>query len=153
MPKLMWIPMVVAVVGCFAAPDSAAQPKDGPLAIKANDAALQWGACPPIFPAGCQITVLHGAPDKPNADVFLRVPGGYDIPAHRHTSAERMILVSGTMRVEYSGSAATTLAAGDYAFGPAGLPHRASCLGAEACTLFIAFEGPVDATVAELSSG
>ena len=58
MPKLMWIPMVVVVVGCFAAPDSAAQP----LAIKADDAALQWGGCPPIFPAGCQITVLTALP-------------------------------------------------------------------------------------------
>lgn len=142
--------LLVAAATSLAMPAAAAQSAEAPLAIKAGDPALAWGGCPPIFPAGCQIAVLHGAPDKPNADVFLRVPGGYDIPAHRHSSAERMILVSGTLRVEYAGSAAKTLAAGDYAFGPAGLPHRASCLGKEACTLFIAFEGPVDATIAPL---
>ena len=117
-----------------------------PLALAASDSALQWGPCPPIFATpGCEIAVLNGDPAKPNADVFLRVPGGYVIPPHRHTSAERMILVSGQLRVHYKGAEPTTLNTGHYAYGPAGLPHEASCLGAEACTLFIAFEGPVDA--------
>mgnify|MGYP003428569626 CR=1 FL=1 len=49
---------------------------EAPVARTAQDTALQWGACPPIFPAGCQIAVLHGDPGRPNADVFLRVPGG-----------------------------------------------------------------------------
>ncbi len=108
---------------------------------------LQWGACPPIFPSGCQIAVLHGDPSKPNADVFLRVPGGYTIPAHSHTSAERMILVEGQLTVTYKGAAAAVLTPGQYAYGPAGLPHDGHCTGRKACTLFIAFEGPVDANV------
>ena len=152
MSKLTSAAILLVIAGCSGAPESNAEPKETPLAIKASDPSLQWGACPPIFPKGCEITVLHGAPDKPNADVLLRVPGGYDIPPHRHTSAERMILISGNMQVEYAGSAAKSLAAGDYAYGPAGLPHRAACAGTEACTLFIAFERPVDATPAELSS-
>lgn len=105
----------------------------------------QWGPCPAIFPTGCQITVLNGDPSKPNADVFLRVPGGYTLPAHSHTSAERMILVEGRLTVRYKGAAATVLTPGEYAFGPAGLPHEATCAGRKPCTLFIAFEGPVDA--------
>lgn len=116
-----------------------------PLAIAASDATLQWGACPPIFPAGCEIAVLHGDPAQPNADIFLRVPGGYEFPAHVHTSAERMILVSGELDVDYQGAPPATLRAGNYAYGPAGLPHTAACRGTQACTLFIAFEGPVDA--------
>ena len=116
-----------------------------PLAIRAGDPALQWGACPPIFPEGCQIAVLHGDPAKPNADVFLRVRGGQALPAHTHTSAERMVLVSGQLRVKYKGAAAATLTPGMYAYGPAGRPHEASCAAGEPCTLFIAFEGPVDA--------
>jgi hypothetical protein len=116
-----------------------------PLAIAASDATLQWGACPPIFPTGCEIAVLHGDPAQPNADIFLRVPGGYQIPAHTHTSAERMILVSGELDVDYQGAPPVTLRSGNYAYGPAGLPHTAACRGAQACTLFIAFEGPVDA--------
>ena len=107
--------------------------------------ALQWGPCPAIFPKGCQIAVLNGDPSKPNADVFLRVPGGYTIPAHSHTSAERMILVEGKLTIRYKGAAATVLTPGQYAYGPASLPHEGRCAGAKSCTLFIAFEGPVDA--------
>lgn len=118
---------------------------DAPLAIMVQDAALQWGGCPDIFPTGCQIAILHGDPAQPNVDVFLRVPGGYEIPAHSHTSAERMILVAGELNVQYQGAPATTLTLGEYAYGPAGLPHRATCVSADACTLFIAFVGPVDA--------
>lgn len=106
---------------------------------------LQWGPCPPIFPAGCQIAVLHGDPSKPNADVFLRVPGGYQIPAHTHTSPERMVLVEGRLNVQYKGTAAELLTPGEYAYGPAKLAHHAVCQSDTPCTLFIAFEGPVDA--------
>ena len=116
-----------------------------PLAIKTSDAALVWGPCPPIFPGECAITVLHGNPSKPNADVFLRVGGGNELPLHTHTSAERMILVGGQLKVEYVGSKPSTLEVGDYAFGPAGLAHKASCISKTPCTLFIAFEGAVDA--------
>ena len=108
-------------------------------------AGLQWGPCPPIFPAGCQIAVLHGDPSRPNADVFLRVPGGYQIPAHSHTSPERMILVEGQLNVRYKGAAAELLTPGEYAYGPAKMAHEAVCLSDKPCTLFIAFEGPVDA--------
>jgi mannose-6-phosphate isomerase-like protein (cupin superfamily) len=128
-----------------AAPEPAPAQADAPLTHLAQDPALQWGACPDIFPAGCEIAVLHGDPAQPNADLFLRVPGGYSLPAHSHTSAERMVLVSGELNVHYQGADATSLSVGEYAFGPAGLPHVGACVSAEPCTLFIAFEGPVDA--------
>ena len=116
-----------------------------PLAIDPNSAAIKWGPCPPLFAKGCQIAVLRGDPARPNADVLLRVPGGFSLPPHKHTSAERMILVSGRLRVRYQGAKERILAAGHYAFGPPGLPHEGKCLGPQRCTLFIAFEGPVDA--------
>jgi quercetin dioxygenase-like cupin family protein len=118
---------------------------DRPLAYSEAATDLQWGDCPAIFPPGCKIAVLHGNPAEPGADVFLRVPAGYTIPAHSHTSAERMVLVSGQLDVTYAGHAKVALKRGDYAFGPAQLPHIAHCNGVEACTLFIAFNGAVDA--------
>ena len=93
----------------------------------------------------CEIAVLHGDPAKPNADVFLKVPAKYEIPPHSHTSAERMVLVSGELEVTYRGQTPSMLKPGMYAYGPAGAPHKASCTSAEACVLFIAFEAPVDA--------
>jgi quercetin dioxygenase-like cupin family protein len=121
-----------------------------PLAISATDPNLSWGPCPPIFKGSCQIAVLHGDPARPNADVFLKIGGGTELIPHLHTSAERMILVSGRLRVQYKGAKPAVLAVGDYAYGPAGLPHRGICISKQSCTLFIAFEGPVDAEPAAI---
>jgi mannose-6-phosphate isomerase-like protein (cupin superfamily) len=111
-----------------------------------SDEALVWGPCPDFFPSGCQLAVLHGDPARPNADVFFRVPGGYDLPNHLHTSAERMVLVSGELHVAYAGQPTVVLRPGAYAYGPPGRPHDGRCASAEPCVLFIAFEEPVDAT-------
>ncbi len=122
---------------------------EAPLAKAATDPALQWGPCPAPFPQGCELTMLHGDPAKANADVLLRMPGGYVIPPHRHSSAERMILVSGQLEVKYQGAAAATLNPGNYAYGPANMPHRGTCVGTAQCHLFVAFEGPVDVVAVE----
>ena len=110
-----------------------------------KDTQLNWGACPDFIPKGCVIAVLHGDPTKPNADVFFKVPANFRIPWHTHTSAERMVLVSGELSVTYEGQPTTVLKPGMYAYGPAKLPHEAVCASGAACVLFIAFEAPVDA--------
>lgn len=115
------------------------------LATAVDSGAIQWGPCPPFFAEGCQIGVLHGDPAKPNADVFFRVPGNYDLPRHWHTSAERMILVAGEMDVTYEGQETAHLKKGMYAYGPPKAVHDGRCTSDEACVLFIAFEEPVDA--------
>jgi quercetin dioxygenase-like cupin family protein len=97
------------------------------------------------MPAGCALSVLHGDPTKPNADVFFRVPGGATVPVHRHTSAERMVLLAGELEVSFAGEGPTVLKPGTYAYGPARLPHGGVCVSSSACILFIAYEGPVDA--------
>ena len=122
--------------------DPAASEK--PLAIAAAAADLKWGSCPPGMPAGCEIAVLHGDPARPNADVLLRVPGGAAIAPHWHSSAERIMLVNGRLEVKYQGAPVAVLEPDSYAYGPARLPHKAECKSAGPCTLFIAFEGPVD---------
>jgi quercetin dioxygenase-like cupin family protein len=115
------------------------------LALTAKDPSLKWGPCPDFIPKGCEIAVLHGDPAKPNVDVFFKVPGGFVIPEHTHTSAERMVLVSGELEVTYQGQPATKLKTGTYAYGPAKKPHKATCAKGDPCILFIAFESPLDA--------
>lgn len=124
---------------------SAEGPAEAPVAATHKDAGLKWGPCPPFIPAGCEIAVLHGDPSKPNADVFFKVPAGFTIPHHWHTSAERMVLVSGELTVSYDGQKPATLKVGQYAYGPAKLGHKATCGKGDPCVLFIAFEQPVDA--------
>ena len=123
---------------------TAAAVNEAMLIKTAADSTLTWGACPAPLPAGCELAVLHGDPSKPNADVLLKIPAGYAIPPHTHSSPERMILLSGQLDVRYQGAQPGRLLPGTYAYGPAGRPHAATCMAAEPCVLFIAFEGPVD---------
>jgi quercetin dioxygenase-like cupin family protein len=111
----------------------------------ARDASLAWGGCPAFMPAGCRLSVLHGDPAKANADVFLELAGGATIPDHWHSSAERMVLVEGELHVSYKGQSKAVLKPGMYAYGPARLPHHATCASRGPCVLFIAFEAAVDA--------
>jgi len=115
------------------------------LAKVANSPTLEWGPCPAFLGKECQIAVLHGDPTKPNSDVFFKVPGDYKIVNHWHTSAERMVLVTGTMDVTYEDEKTQIMYPGTYAYGPAKKPHRAYCRKGETCVLFIAFEKPIDA--------
>ncbi len=141
--------LVFALFAAFGATVSAQEP---PVAWSAKDSQLKWGPCPPFLPKGCAISVLHGDPAKNNADIFLRIPANSTLPRHWHTSAERMVLVSGELHVTYEGHKTAKLKAGSYAYGPAKLPHQAECKNAGPCVLFIAFETPVDAVPNEAAS-
>ena len=125
---------------------SLAQAAELPLAKTSNDKSLKWGPCPELFPKGCEISMLYEGVNKKNSDIYFKVPGNYSIPAHTHTSAEHMTLVSGNLKVKYKGQAEVTLLPGSYAFGPAHHPHEAKCISEESCVLFISFDEPIDAT-------
>ncbi len=122
------------------------------LAVSHEDSGLKWGPCPALFPEGCEIAVLHGDPAKANTDIFFKVPGGYNIPRHWHTSAERMVLVSGQLEVIYEGQDPEVLKPGNYAYGPPERPHEGFCAEGDPCVLFIAFEEPIDAHPADSGS-
>lgn len=145
------------VLAMCLAPVAVAQAEPGDAGAGPNwrhdDPALQWGPCPGFMPEGCAIAVLQGDPAEPNADVFFKVPGGAEIAAHWHTSAERMVLVSGRMTVRYEGQPSVQLERGSYAYGPPRAVHSARCAEGEDCVLFIAFEHPVDAVPAEPGEG
>lgn len=111
----------------------------------ADSPELKWGPCPAFMPEGCSLAVLQGDPAKPAADVFFKLPAGTTAPLHWHSSAERMVLVSGEMEVLYEGQDPVVMEAGTYAYGPPRREHHATCVSDEDCILFIAFEEPVDA--------
>jgi uncharacterized RmlC-like cupin family protein len=73
-------------------------------------------------------------------------------PLHWHTSAERMVLVSGELHLTFDGHSPKVARPGSYIYGPARLPHSGHCAAGDPCTLFIAFEEPVDAIPGEPSS-
>lgn len=112
---------------------------------RVSDPTLVWGACPEFMGEGCNIAVIHGDPSQSNSDILFKVTGDFHIPNHWHTSAERMILLTGKMTVTYEGEESQVLLPGRYAYGPAKKPHTAYCHKGEPCILFIAFEAPIDA--------
>jgi mannose-6-phosphate isomerase-like protein (cupin superfamily) len=139
---------VVAAVSLGLATQSLGEAPAPALVRDHTDPAHAWGPCPPIFPAGCDVTALQGDPAAGRSDVFLRVQPGVTLARHVHTSAEHMVLVAGELEVEYDGQAAASLRVGSYAYGPARVAHRATCKSAGPCVLFIAFESPIDAIAA-----
>ena len=141
--------LIIAGILVIAGATIPAVAQEQALARSAQDAQLKWGPCPAFMPAGCGLAVLHGDPAAANSDVFLRIPAGSTISEHWHTSAERMILVSGELAVRYQNQAEAVLKAGMYAYGPARLPHSATCRSSAPCLLFIAFESAVDAVPVE----
>jgi uncharacterized RmlC-like cupin family protein len=61
-----------------------------------NSTGLKWGAAPPVFPAGAQMAVLSGDPSKAGVFVIrLKMPAGYKIPAHHHSTNEFVTVISG----------------------------------------------------------
>ena len=147
------ITSVVVLLFCAAVSSTptVAQEMQGEQAMSRShkDPQLKWNPCPPIFPKGCEVTILHGDPASGRSDVFLRTPPNYRLPWHWHTSPEHMILVSGVLHVTYEGQKRSILRAGSYAYGPAKAKHEARCANAGPCVLFIAFESPIDAVLAD----
>jgi len=140
--------MALGLAGCGSGADvhAEAAPEARTQAITRTVDEVEWGPCPDFMPEGCGIAVLHGDPEERNADVFFRLAPGTTVPEHWHSSAERMVLVSGEMQVDYQGQDPVVLTPGTYAYGPAHLPHSTHCAeGEDDCVLFIAFEEPVDA--------
>ncbi|MEO5843502.1 MAG: cupin domain-containing protein [Caldimonas sp.] len=144
--------VLLGLVGSFAFAAVSAQGQEPAVTRTAGDPQLAWGPCPPFLPKGCGIAVLHGDPGKDNVDVFLKVPGKSALPAHWHTSSERMVLVAGELHVTYDGQKTAVMKPGTYAYGPAKRPHKGFCASASPCILFIAFESPLDAVPVETAA-
>lgn len=111
--------------------------KENSHSIDPSDPNITWMPAPEAFP-GCSVTILNGDIAEPRLDFFFKVEPNTDVVRHTHESAERMILVQGTLEVQYDGEDATILKPGMYAYGPAKKPHRAKCLDGVPCILFVA---------------
>ncbi len=141
------IKIVLAAFVLFTLSNTSTIQSQNSVAIDTKTASktMEWMDCPPFMPEGCAVTVLNGDPSKGNFDILYKVPANVTIAKHWHTSAERMILLTGEMTVTYDGEKPTVLKPGTYAYGPAKKPHIAKCGDKGPCTLFIAFEEPMDA--------
>jgi quercetin dioxygenase-like cupin family protein len=95
---------------------------------------LRWGPAPAGLPAGAQMVVLDGNPEKKGSfTVRLRMPDGYKIPPHTHPTIERVTVISGTahlgMGPKFDQAAGQALSAGAFAVMPSGMQHFAWATG------------------------
>lgn len=92
--------------------------------------AAEWTPAPPVLPAGAEIAVLSGNPFADGWYVLrLKLPTGYDVPAHIHSGDELITVISGEFNIGHGNkldrAATTLLNSGGFVEMPAGHPHFA----------------------------
>lgn len=108
---------------------------------------MKWGPAPPVLPAGAQIAVLEGNPsEKGPLTLRLKLPAKYDIPAHWHSMAERVTVLSGALHVgmgdKLDRKASQSLTPGGFVMLPAKMHHFAWTMAPT--VVQINLEGPFD---------
>jgi quercetin dioxygenase-like cupin family protein len=104
-----------------------------PMAVMMNTADIKWGDAPPNLPKGAQISVLFGNPGaKGPYAMRLKMPDGYKIPPHWHTSDEQLTVLSGTFVLHLGDTMdaeAHSMDAGAFHYLPGKMHHAAEAKG------------------------
>lgn len=100
------------------------------MKMPVNASQLQWAPAPNFVPTGAQITVLSGDPSKDGLFVIrVKMPTGYQIPAHNHPTTEMVTVISGDFHLgmgdKLDENKGMLLTAGGYAEAPAHMNHYA----------------------------
>lgn len=95
---------------------------------------MVWTKAPDYFPPGAEMTVLEGDPALPGPfTIRLKLPSGYHLPPHRHTTAERFTVITGILLLGEGTSAdrqkARALEAGSFSLMSANNYHYAYAEG------------------------
>ena len=91
---------------------------------------IVWKDAPAVLPAGAKAAILEGDPGKEGPFVIrLKVPAGFRIAPHTHSTIERVTVISGTAKLGFGAkldpSVAKTLPAGSYVYFSQGMEHFA----------------------------
>ena len=95
----------------------------------------KWGPAPAILPAGAQMAVMQGDPNKSGEFVVrMRFPDGYRIPPHTHPTDEHVTVLGGMFSVGMGKTekpdSMRMLHQGDSISMAANQPHYARAMGA-----------------------
>jgi quercetin dioxygenase-like cupin family protein len=74
--------------------------------------------------------------------MLRKFPAEFAPPPHTHPSAERVIVLSGTIVVRHSGSAEKKLGPGSYSEIPANMEHSVKCGEESECVFALISPGP-----------
>ncbi len=103
-------------------------------------AEMQWTK-DQVLPS-VQSVLLWGNPKSGEHGMLRRFPAGFAPPPHKHPSAERVVVVSGTIEVRHSGASAKSLGPGSYSEIPANMVHAVKCGEGSDCEFLLTSPGP-----------
>ncbi len=101
---------------------------DAPLIASAKD--VKWGPAPPFLPKGASMAVMAGDPAGTGpVSLRLKLPAGYQIPAHWHPTDEQVTVLSGSLAIgmgdKLDQTKGHTLNAGGFGIAAAHMNHYA----------------------------
>jgi quercetin dioxygenase-like cupin family protein len=116
---------------------SALYSQDQPQPVVHSQAAMKLATLPNV-PSCVTAAVESGDPTNGPSVILMRFAAGCAAPWHWHTPDEVVMTVSGTLRVDMKDAPKPAyLHAGDYAMAPSHHIHRARCVGAAPCLIFL----------------
>jgi quercetin dioxygenase-like cupin family protein len=91
--------MIKLVLGILALSLTASVGLAEEMTVKTPDS-IKWGPPPPALPKGAQLAVLAGDPGASGLYVVrVKLPAGYQVPAHNHPTTENLTVLSGTFHI------------------------------------------------------
>lgn len=122
---------------------SAAAQGDQDKPIVSPAAAAKFMALP-TAPKCFTIAVERGDPNTGPSVILARFAPGCVAPYHWHTPSETAMIVSGSLEAQMKDDKAFVGHHGDFVYFPPHHVHRATCVGAAPCVLFLASDAAFD---------
>ena len=121
------------------APQAARQPVFTPAAD------LKWTDLDPKGAPGVKVANLWGDFAKGAFGAYFKLPAGFAAPLHTHTTAMKVVFISGTYIQAPEGKSEVRLGPGSYMMQPGGnYRHTTSCDKATDCVFFVESSGKFD---------
>jgi anti-sigma factor ChrR (cupin superfamily) len=141
----------LAAVAALDAQDSGKTMKPKPAAKAAAPvfkpaADLKWVELDPTGKApGVMAADVYGDHTRGAYGAFIKFPAGFTAPLHSHTSAARIVTISGTFIQTPEGKAEVRLGPGSYLFQPGdGYRHVTACDKGSDCVFYVESTGKFD---------
>jgi anti-sigma factor ChrR (cupin superfamily) len=121
------------------APQAASQP------VFTSAADLKWTDLDPKGAPGVKVASLWGDYAKGAFGAYFKLPAGFAAPLHTHTTAMKVVFISGTYIQAPEGKSEVRLGPGSYMMQPGGnYRHTTSCDKASDCVFFVESSGKFD---------
>ena len=111
---------------------------------------LKWADLDPKGAPGVKIAELWGNHATGAFGAFIKLPAGFEVPLHTHTSDYKVVIVSGTYIQAPEGKPEFRIGPGSYFMQPGGdYKHTTSCDRTSECEFFLESKGKFDLKVVD----